>query len=216
MKIKKNQFLAAFLTGLTMVSVALGYWDKESGGARIDADFFAIDEIDQVDRVLISHQGDVLDCRAYSGGFMINEKIPMDESFLNLLAAILQQVKVQRPLTKAESQKIWSQLQGSGRHIQVFAGEQMLASYWAGGDGSKLNSYFATEAGEVYLVHLPGYSFSSYPRSNGTAGPYFLIPGDRCFHLVIRTTYSPSMILRLSIKTPFFLFPGSLGWIVIG
>ncbi len=158
MKINKNQFLAAFLTGLTMVSVALGYWDKESGGARIDADLFAIDGIDQVERVLISHQGNVLDCRANSGGFLINEKIPMDESFLNLLAAILQQVKVQRPLTKAESQKIWSQLQGVGSHIQVFSGEQMLASYWAGGDGSKLNSYFATEAGEVYLVHLPGYS----------------------------------------------------------
>ncbi len=145
------------LVFLIMVSVALSFWQKGTGGTKVDQDLFAIDDIDPIDRVVISRAGKVIDCRAFSRGFLINGKFPMDENLLTVLAAVLQQVRVQRPLVGQEGQEAWARIQESGSHVKIYEGEEMLISYWTGGDESKQNSYFATEDGEVYLVRLPGY-----------------------------------------------------------
>ena len=49
-------------------------------------------------------------------------------------------------------------MQEAGSHIEVFAGDQVLASYWTTGDKEKQNSYFAKDSKNVYLVNLPGYT----------------------------------------------------------
>ena len=158
MKITRNHVLASILIGLILVSIALGSWNRNDGGTQVDTDLFVIENIDPVDRLIITRGEEVIDCRAFSRGFMINNQFPMDENLLTVLAAVLQQVRVQRPLANNESENIWRQLKENGSHIQIFDGSLELASFWAGGDDQKQNSYFATEEGQVYLVHLPGYS----------------------------------------------------------
>jgi len=158
MKIKRNYALAASLICLILVSIALGFWDRYDRGTQVDIDLFVIENIDQVDRLIITRGEEVIDGRAFARGFLINNQYPMDENLLTVLAAVLQQVRVQRPMAKTESENIWPRLKENGSHVQIFDGALELASFWAGGDDQKKNSYFATEEGLVYLVHLPGYT----------------------------------------------------------
>ena len=105
MRTNKNTSLAAILIGLIAVSVALGFWEKGGGGTKIDTDLFVIDDIDPIDRVVISRGNEVMDCRASTRGFMINGQFPMDEDLLTVLASLLQQVRVQKPLAGQQEQE---------------------------------------------------------------------------------------------------------------
>ena len=50
MKIRKNHVLATVLIGLILVSIALGFWNRNDGGTQVDTDLFVIENIDPVDR----------------------------------------------------------------------------------------------------------------------------------------------------------------------
>jgi hypothetical protein len=142
---------------LILISLGLSFWEKGSGTNQIDTDLFVIENIDPIDRIVITNPDEEIDGRAFSGGFMINDQFVMDQELLNVLAAVLQSVRVQRPVDGSQQQIIANKIKQTGSHIELYQGNQLLSSFWAGGDESSQNSYFATEDGQVYLVDLPGY-----------------------------------------------------------
>ena len=106
MRINKITKLSALLVVLIAVSIGLSFWESNQGGSEVEAGLFAIENIDPIDRVVINRAGEVIDCRAFSQGFMINDKFTMDQNLLTVLAAVLQQVRVQRPLSGSEAGQI--------------------------------------------------------------------------------------------------------------
>ena len=213
MKLNKNIFLAVLLVGLIMVSVALSFWEKGTGGSKIDTDLFVIDNIELVDRLTISREGAVMDCRAFSGGFMINAQFPMDGNLLTVLAAVLQQIRVERPLTGQEEEEVWARIQEAGSHLQIYDGEQVLASYWTGGAESKQNSYFATEEGEVYMVHLPGYNSNvselfELPLGKWRSRTVFFNTWRSLLSFSYKDHSQPGNDFEINYHDPFFLVPG--------
>lgn len=157
MKAKKNIILATVLAVLLGISISLGFWE-EGGGSAFDPGLFALEDINQVDRVVMTRGEEVLDFRAFSQGFLINDQYPMDQGLLSVLGAVLQQVRVQRPVSEKLQAGIWEDLQQQGTRVQVYMGEKLLEEFWAGGDALKQTSYFATGQGAVYVVNLPGYT----------------------------------------------------------
>jgi|GEM_PF-2648375 len=157
-----NIALAVILASLVLISVALAYWDTGNSKPAVDTDLFVMENIDQVDRVVIYRGEEVIDCRAFAGGFMINDRFPMDQNLLTVLAAVLQQVRVLRPLSGQEQQEVRASIYQTGSQVQVFQGDNLLLSFWSGGDRSKQNTYFVSEDGVVYVVHLPGYASYVY------------------------------------------------------
>jgi hypothetical protein len=157
MNLSKNILLGVLLVVLILISIGLSFWEKGSGIKRIDTDLFVIENIDPIDRIVITNPDEEIDCRAFSGGFMINDQFVMDQDLLSVLAAVLQRVRVQRPVAGSEQQEIANKIKETGSHIELYQGSQLLSSFWAGGDEFAQNSYFATEDGQVYLVYLPGY-----------------------------------------------------------
>lgn len=155
---RSNTSLAIILGILVAISIALGFWDGNGNEPTVDTGLFVIENIDQVDRIKIQNGDELIDCQAFSGGFMINDQFPMNQNLLTVLAAVFQQIRVERPLSGQEQQEEKARLMNSGSHVEVYDGEQLLLSFWAGGDSLKQNSYFATEEGDVYLVNLPGYA----------------------------------------------------------
>jgi len=213
MRTNKNTSLAAILIGLIAVSVVLGFWEKGGGGTKIDTDLFVIDDIDPIDRVVISRGNEVMDCRAYTRGFMINGQFPMDENLLTVLASLLQQVRVQRPLAGQQEQEAWIRIQETGSHLQIYNGEQLLISYWAGGDKSKQNSYFATEEGKVYLVHLPGYSnyvsgLFELPLSKWRSRTIFANTWRSLLSFSFKDHSQPDNNFEINYQDPFFSVSG--------
>jgi hypothetical protein len=65
---------------------------------------------------------------------------------------------VLRPLSGDEQEAVREGIYRTGSQVQVYQGENLLLSFWSGGDRSQQNSYFVNEEGRVFLVHLPGYT----------------------------------------------------------
>ena len=213
MKLSNNISLALWLALLILVSAGLSFWKRSDGGSQVKSELFAIENIDPINRVVISYDGQVIDARAFSGGFMINGQFAMDENLLTLLAAVLQQVRVQRPLSGNQGQEIWKYIQEKGSHVEVFTGDQRLLSFWACGDQSKQYSYFATEEGEVYLVNLPGYTsyvsgIFELPLADWRSRTIFVNTWRSLMSFSYQDFIAPGNDFQIEYNDPFFAISG--------
>jgi hypothetical protein len=213
MKLKNNLSLALLLLLLVLASLGLTFWEKGSSGPQVDPELFAIENIDPIDRVVITHQGQVIDGRAFSGGFLINDKFAMDGNLLTLLAAVLQQVRVQRPLGGQQQERLWQNIQENGSHVEVYAGEQLLSSFWASGDEAKEQSFFATEDGKVYLVNLPGYTsyvsgLFELPLSDWRSRVVFSNTWRSLMSVNFQDFTEPDNDFQITYNDPFFAVSG--------
>ncbi len=154
---KKNLRLALLLAVLLLISVGLSFWDRQPPVKR-HSDIFKLENVEHIDRIVMQKNSQVLDAKAYSGGFLINDSYPMDPQLMTLLATVLQRVNVQRPVAEDRQSVLFDSLKANGTLVELYRGEDKLKSFWAGGDPSQNRSYFSTPDGEVYLVNLPGYT----------------------------------------------------------
>jgi hypothetical protein len=193
--------------------VGLSYWDKGSSGTKVNAKMFVIENIDPIDRVSITRGEEMINFRAFSGGFMVNDQFPMDENLLTLLAAVLQQVRVQRPLSGQLEQSIKERIFETGSYVQIYQGEMILSSFWVGGDESKQSSYFATEEGRVYQVHLPGYTsyvsgLFEIPLKNWRSRNIFSNTWRSLMSFSYQDFAQPENDFQINYKDPFFTVSG--------
>jgi len=151
----KNIKLLVVLLVLVGVSVALTFW-KEQGAPALDRNLFAVEDVNPVDRITMIKSDQQLEFKAFSQGFLINDTYTLDQNLLTVLGAVLQQIRVQRPASEKRQEELWQNLQQEGTLVSVYAGDQLLKSFWAGGDQQQ--SYYATPEGEVFLVGIPGYT----------------------------------------------------------
>ena len=154
---KENIILAVILALLVTISITISFWKSDSG-AQFDTEIFALENIDNVNHIIMTRADEVLDCRANTQGFLINDSYSMDHYRLALLGDVLQKVRVQRPLSESQQAAAWELLQTKGTRLQIYAGEVLLRDFWAGGDSERQQSYFAWGENEIYLVNVPGYT----------------------------------------------------------
>ena len=213
MRCCNNITLAIILVSQVLISAALAYWDSGNSKPAIDTDLFVIEDIDPVDRVVITRGEEEIDCRAFAGGFMINDQYPMDQNLLTVLAAVLQQVRVVRPLSAQEQQEVRTKIFQTGSQVQVYQGNNLLLSFWSGGDRSKQNSYFVSEDGTVYLVHLPGYTsyvngLFELPLSKWRSRNIFFNTWRSLLSYSYQDFTQPANDFQIRYKDPFFAVPG--------
>jgi len=205
----KNIGLAVVLVFLILLSIGLSFWDRGGNTAQVDPDLFAIENLDQVDRIVISGQDRVMDCRASPGGFTINNRYAMDPNMLTLLAAVLQRVKVQRPVAADRQPQVFQDIREQGSHVEVYRGDQLLDSFWAGGDASENISYFSNEEGDVYIVHLPGYNsyvseLFGLPISRWRSRAVFQNTWRSLLNYSYQDFSEPKNDFQISYQDPFF------------
>ncbi|GJM28874.1 MAG: hypothetical protein DHS20C17_15090 [Cyclobacteriaceae bacterium] len=208
-----NKSLGVLLALLVLISVSLSFWERGSGNGKIDTDLFVVENIDPIDRIVISNQQEILDCRAFSGGFKINDEFVMDQDLLTVLAAVFQRVRVQRPLSGNQQQQVYQSIKETGSHIELYQGDQLLTSFWAGGDPSEQNSYFATEEGAVYLVHLPGYTsyvsgLFQLPLAKWRSRTIFNNTWRSLLTYSFQDFNDPENDFQINYQDPFFQVPG--------
>ena len=213
MKLSGNIKLAIILASLVLISVAIEFWGTHKNESSWDADLFVIDNIDQVDRVVITRGQEVMDCRAFSGGFMINEEFLMDENLLTVLAAVFQQIRVRRPLSGAEAEEIKRAIYETGSQVEVYQGDMLRTSFWAGGDKLKENSYFIDQDGQAYLVHLPGYTsyvseLFELPIAQWRSRQIFLNSWRSLMSFSYQDFRQPNNDFQINYQDPFFSVSG--------
>ncbi len=209
---KKNIILSIVLVVFITISVGLGLWQK-GPTAQFDSQLFALEDVDQIDRIVMTRGSEVMDCRAFSQGFLINETYPMDQNLMLVLASVLQQVRIQRPLSTEQKPEGWKLLQDKGTFIQVYAGESLLREFWAGGDAALQQSYFAQDQENIYLVNLPGYSsylggLFELDISGWRSKNIFQSTWRSILSFSMENLQDPQKNFRIDYRDPFFSVPG--------
>lgn len=91
-----------------------------------------------------------------SRGWVVNDSIPVDGRYMQLLQSVLAKVEAVRPVAASQYAAIDQQLQQQGTQVRVETPGQTL-SFVAGGDAESQVSYFK-QGDQIYVVQLPGYN----------------------------------------------------------
>lgn len=154
---KKNIRLLLILLSLTVITVVVYIFDGVGDKVGIDKDLFLIQDVRNIDKILIDKGFEKLTIRYDRGKWMVNDEIDADMSRVDVLFAIINQVKVRRPVAKSEVEQVKNKLTKSGSKVSIFEGESVVKEFYAGGNDDKSEAYFMPIGGEPYVVNIPGY-----------------------------------------------------------
>ncbi|PIB36032.1 hypothetical protein BFP72_11810 [Reichenbachiella sp. 5M10] len=153
----KVQKLTGILALLIIVSAALFYFDGEERDS-FDRSIFAIEDTASVSSIVIQGPQGLLQVQRQRGGWQLNDTLLADPALIKVVFSIMQQVRVQRPVSQLNLERIQKSLRESGQKISVVANGE-TNEWYAGGDLSKSQAYFGDESlSQVYLVGIPGYN----------------------------------------------------------
>lgn len=184
MQRKKNIRLLVILAVLITATVLLYSVGEERRGTNIATEQFAVVDTAAISRVEISHNQQVTLLSRESGRWLVNDKFPLDEGMRTVLLSVLHRVRVQRPVAEVMQEEVADDLQQDGYQVAVYAGNQRLMEYLAGGDREANVTYFKKpEETTPYVVHLPGYE--SY-----VAGLFEITENDWRNRIVLATDWN--------------------------
>ncbi len=156
---KKNIKLLLVLAGLSVLTAFIYLYDGSSNNANFNPSKFMIADTAAVNKVVLKKGGVTNTLTEKSGQWVVNEKYPADPNLGKLVKAVLKLAVVKRKAPKSSMKKISAQLKRDDVLVEVYSGDAIITSFYAGGNDNKTTSYFM-EAGEEqpYIMAIPGYS----------------------------------------------------------
>ncbi len=158
MQEKKNKRLAILLLLLTGITGGAFWLSSHDSHTQIDKQRFNNFDLKGINRVALQTEVDTISLMYNGARWIVNEKFSADPAMIEVLFATLQQAQPKRPLAAAQIDSIASDLRRHGVKVILMANGSAVASFFAGGNGSKNQAYFmhADEA-IPYLMNIPGY-----------------------------------------------------------
>ncbi len=191
MQRKKNIRLLIISAILLIATVMLYSIGEQRGGTNIATEKFAVADTASITRVEIRKNENVTVLSRESNRWLVNDKFPLDDGMRTVLLSVLNRVRVQRPVAEVIRAEVIDNLKQEGYQVSVFAGNQQLIEYIAGGDREANVTYFKRPAEEIpYVVHLPGYE--SY-----VAGLFEITENDWRDRIIMATNWNLIDSLRL-------------------
>jgi len=158
---KKNIRLLLTLVLLLLVTVSTYYLGGTEDKVDIDKDLFLIEDVSQIDEVKIRYaNGRELHLKYDAGRWVVNGDFVADRGRVDVFFAVINQVKVRRPVSKAQRSEVAQDLKQKGVVVSLFVGGERIHEFRAGGNAAKTLAYFQATAPEdnvPYLVNIPGY-----------------------------------------------------------
>lgn len=149
---KKNIRLLAFLIGMIIITILTAILLKSSDEMDIDKNLFALND-DSVDAIrIISDES--IDLKSQNNIWLVNDKYKSDPQRVNVLFAILRQVRVRRKVSDKQVAHLKS-LETIG--VKLFNSGNEVESFFVVGDESKGLTYLTEDKENFYLVEIPGY-----------------------------------------------------------
>ena len=144
---------------LTLVVITTGVYfiPDERGKAGIDRSLFTVD-VAAVDKVVLESK-DFRNTLKFDGSqWRLNERYDASPRMITVLFSMLTQVKAKRRAATLRSDSLAEELRDKGVKVSLYAGNNLLKQYYAGGVKEQMATYFMLpESNAPYLVHLPGY-----------------------------------------------------------
>lgn len=155
-KRKNIRLIIIFLTLLVWTVVFLNLRDSEKR-ISVDENKFAVADTARIQKVILrKSSGEEIILDKETNRWRVNDQYDLDPSMKTVLMAVLNQVRVKRPVPKNKIGSIDEDLDQKGNRIQIIMDDGKSKTFIAGGNGISI-SYFKYPAEDPYIVYLPGY-----------------------------------------------------------
>jgi hypothetical protein len=158
MQEKKNKRLLISLVLLLAITAFLFWFTNRDNTIHVDKEIFKVEELASVDKVVLeSSQGKTE--LSYNGSkWKVNNEYPADRNMINALFITLQKAEPKRTIANTAKDSMTQVLEKNGVLISLFVQNQLIKSFYAGGNISKTQSYFKDpQQPEAYVMTIPGY-----------------------------------------------------------
>jgi hypothetical protein len=153
---KRNRLL--LVTLLVISAATFGYyWISTNNSETVDSAIFQVDDWNSIDRIQLERNQQLVDIRFDGIRWYVND-LQADRNMIDVLFATLQQVKPVRPVARVIRDSTRQLLMEQGVKVTLFASENRVMTFFAGGNSRKTQAYLMKEGEEIpYLVAIPGY-----------------------------------------------------------
>ncbi len=138
----------------------LGDRDAPKGvdGSDVDKDRFRPEDLTSIDRVVLSGPRGRTELAVIGARWRVNERVVADANLIDVLFATLQQAEARRPVAVRVREAIGRHLDSAGTRVELFAGEDQVMSFIAGGNATRTEAYFKEPDSDIpYVMMIPGY-----------------------------------------------------------
>lgn len=153
---KRNLRLLISLATLTVVTAAIAFIQLDAN-SDVDRNIFKVETLDQIDHIVLEGKDARVELTYNGIGWSLNNQDDADHQMITLLFATLENVKSKRPLPKSLSDSVYNQIITSGVSVSLYAENELITQFYAGGNSRKTESYFTFEKDIPYIVEIPGY-----------------------------------------------------------
>ena len=159
MQEKKNKRLIISFT-ILLVSIA-GFWffsSKQTNSVLVEPTLFKPEDATKIDHVTLVSANGKISLDLNGAHWTVNNKYDADRQLIKLLFATLDKAEPKRPVSNNQLDSVNAWLSKTGVEVKLYEGENIIASFRAGGNSQKTEAYFQKSAGLIpYVMSIPGY-----------------------------------------------------------
>ena len=153
-----NIKLLVFLVVLICVSVGHELADFAGGeNAGYDRKQFLMTNTIDVNKVKITGKTKETLVTFEQGKWLVDGRYPADPMRVQVFFATMNHVSVRRPAAKENFDQINSAMDSAGVSVGLYQDEILLHSFQAWGDDERNITWFRNDAGEMFIIEIPGY-----------------------------------------------------------
>jgi hypothetical protein len=152
----ENRALAAVLAGTVLLTAILAATRLDFDPAPADNPF-RVEQPEEINRVQLRTAADTVDLAFAGARWQLAGRYAADRRMIKVFFATLAQAQPLRMVAGAEADSAKSWLRRSGVHVSLYRQGRPAADFHAGGNPTKTISYFLSDNGAVYAMHIPGY-----------------------------------------------------------
>lgn len=156
MQKKKNIRLAVTLVVMIIITIVTYILVQPNTGLDVDRGLFAVENTLEVDKVTLEDANQVA-LTFERNQWRVNNQYDADPQRINVLFAILQQVRVRRPVAITQRDSVNEKFTTSGTKVKLYANGQIVNEFEVLGDEQKSLTYMRLNDDQTYLVEIPGY-----------------------------------------------------------
>ncbi|MDH5397602.1 MAG: DUF4340 domain-containing protein [Cyclobacteriaceae bacterium] len=156
---KKNIRLIGMLTITFAFTMIYGLWNTGTkGGLQVDKSLFSLENTLNINKITINSARESGTLEYKGGRWILNDRYPADPSKIHIFFAMVQHVRIRRPVAKELEPMISNHLDTAGLKIKLYENEQEVLSYEVWGDNNQSVTYFRDPGNNnIYQMELPGY-----------------------------------------------------------
>ena len=159
MQEKKNKRLLISLAILVLAIASFWFFSsKQTNSVLVEPTLFKPEDATKIDHITLASANGKISLDLNGTHWTINNKYDADGQLIKLLFATLDKAEPKRPVSNNQLDSVNAWLSKTGVEVKLYEGENIIASFRAGGNSQKTEAYFQKSAGLIpYVMSIPGY-----------------------------------------------------------